>query len=71
MGQTMLNRDTPGTGQPAAAGGGVASGGTSPSVTGWLWTWIILGIIVVVVVVGFLLGIVSALTAIDDALAHV
>lgn len=37
----------------------------------WMWIWVTIGIIVVVVVIGFLIGIVRALEAIDDNLFSV
>ncbi|MBV9313821.1 MAG: hypothetical protein JO100_08775 [Pseudonocardia sp.] len=43
---------------------------SSSTVVRWLWIWITIGILVVVVVIGFLLGIVRALTSIDDGLAE-
>lgn len=71
MGQTMLDRDYAETGRLEAPGqAGTSSGVGSPSATGWMWTWVIIGILVVLVVIAFLLGIVSALTSIDDALAE-
>lgn len=41
---------------------------SSGRLTRWLWIWITLGILVVVVVIGFLIGISSALSSIDDGL---
>ncbi|MBW3576247.1 MAG: hypothetical protein KY462_00615 [Actinobacteria bacterium] len=38
--------------------------------TRWMWTWVTIGILVLIVVVGFLLGIVGALEAIDSNLAE-
>lgn len=37
----------------------------------WMWIWVTIGLIVVVVVIGFLIGIVRALEAIDDNLFSV
>lgn len=48
-----------------------SGGGAYPrTIVRWLWIWITLGIIVVVVVIGFLIGIVRALNAINDGLAE-
>jgi hypothetical protein len=41
---------------------------TAPTFIRWLWIWITVGALVVVVVVGFLIGIVSSLSSIDDNL---
>jgi len=40
----------------------------APTFIRWLWIWITVGVLVVVVVIGFLLGIVSSLSSIDDNL---
>ena len=41
---------------------------TAPTFVRWLWIWITILALVVVVVIGFLLGIVGALSDIDDGL---
>jgi len=41
---------------------------TAPTFIRWLWIWITIAALVVVVVIGFLLGIVSSLSSIDDNL---
>ena len=40
----------------------------APTFIRWLWIWITVGVLVVVVVIGFLLGIVSSLSSIDEGL---
>lgn len=71
MAQTMLDRSQAETGRLDAPGqAGTPPEARSPAQTGWMWTWVIIGILVVLVVIAFLLGIISALTSIDDALAE-
>ena len=43
---------------------------TAPTFIRWLWIWITIAALVVVVVIGFLLGIVSSLSGIDDNLVE-
>ncbi len=57
--------------EPAPAGQqpAVDPGRPQARLTGWMWVWIVIGILVVLVVVGFLIGIIRALESIDAALA--
>jgi len=57
--------------EPAPAGQQprIDEGRPQARLTGWMWVWIVVGILVVLVVVGFLIGIIRALESIDAALA--
>lgn len=63
-GSTLSTRPPPARTQPSGE-----AAGSSSEVTRWMWIWITIAILVIIVVVGFLLGINSNLTAIDNNLA--